>query len=266
MASYASYKKVVASDSIDPGAITDVNLAPGTRRHFGVKWFFGQPCACSTGCCCLWSVPDHVRKLQIEAWGAGGGGNGACDCNRCHHFKGAGGGYYNSVQITTTPGCQYTVCAAGNGLCCRQECVGCLGCTSYVLGFNLSNFCAIGGAPGCANTDWTSTCTSAWDCCLQGGNNGGTFGFGHHTGTFGYTPFRYDVGQCHCYMQYTNTTPAPLIGTDGEQQINFCGVRCGCWTVPYGHGGQSAMNTYCATNSTGQGGLGGPGLVKITFF
>lgn len=266
MASYSSYKKIVAADSILPGSITDPNLAQGTRRQFGVKWFFGEPGACSQGCCCLWTVPANVRKIQIEAWGGGGTGNGMCDCNRCHHFKGAGGGYYNAVQVTTAPGCQYTVCAAGGGNCCRIECIGCIGCTSYVTGFGLSGFCAIGGSPGCANTDWTTACHSAFECCLNAGNNGGSFGFGLHSGTFGHTPFRYDVGNCHCYYQYTNTTSAPLIGTTMHQMIGYCAVRCGCWTAPYGHGGQSAMNTYCAQNSCGQGGTGGPGLVKITFF
>jgi hypothetical protein len=48
--------------------------------------------------------------------------------------------------------------------------------------------------------------------------------------------------------------------------IGYCAVRCGCWIAPYGHGGQSAMNTYCAQGTCGQGGTGGPGLVKITFF
>jgi len=266
MASYSSYKKVVAGDSFDSGVITDTHLATGTRRQFGVKWFYGQPCACSTGCCCLWTVPNNVYKLQIELWGSGGSGHGNCSCSRCHHYKGAGGGYYNSVQIDTVPGCQYTVCAAGAGNCCRLECVGCLGCTSYVTGYNLSNFCAIGGTPGCANTDWTTTCTSEWSCCIQSGANGGSFGFGNHAGTFGYTYFRYDVGQCHCYNTYTMSTSAPLINTEVYQNLGFCWVRCGCWTVPYGHGGQGGMSTFCGSGCCGQGGMGGPGLVKITFF
>lgn len=266
MASYSSYKKVVAADSLLPAAITDTALAVGTRKQYGVQWFFGQPCACSTGCACTWTVPANVRTLQIEAWGSGGSGHGACTCDRCHHYKGAGGGYYNNVTITTAAGCQYTVCAAGNGPCCRFECTGCLGCSSYVTGFNLSNFCAIGGTGGCANTDWTTGCTSAWECCLGPTDNGGNFGLGLHAGAFGYTWFRYDVGSCHCYRTMTNSTSAPLIGTSSMQIQGYCWMRCGCWTVPYGHGGQGAMATYCGTSCCGQGGMGGPGLVKITYF
>jgi hypothetical protein len=49
------------------------------------------------------------------------------------------------------------------------------------------------------------------------------------------------------------------------QVNNFCWMRCGCWTVPYGHGGQNGMTNYCGSSCCGQGGTGGPGLVKITF-
>ena len=58
---------------------------------------------------------------------------------------------------------------------------------------------------------------------------------------------------------------APLIGTQVTQSIRECWIRCGCWIVPYGHGGQNAMSTYCG-RCCGQGGTGGGGLVKITYF
>jgi len=64
----------------------------------------------------------------------------------------------------------------------------------------------------------------------------------------------------------TTPTSAPLIGTDVHQSLRECWVRCGCWIVPYGHGGQGAMTTYCGSSCCGQGGTGGGGLVKITYF
>lgn len=265
MATYSSYRKIDGA-SIEDSAIGQQELAPGARRQFGVAWFFGQPCACSTGCCCLWTVPDYVTRLRWEIWGSGGSGHGACSCNRCHHYKGAGGGQYNTVTIATTPGAQYTVCAAGNGVCCRFECVGCYGCTSYVNGPNLSNFCAIGGDPGCANTDWTTRCNSAWECCLQAGANGGEFGAISHSGAFGGVEWWFTVGFCHCHRQTTMPTSAPLIGTQVSENSNFCWMRCGCWTVPYGHGGHGAHSNYCGSGCCGQGGMGGPGLVKVTYF
>ena len=73
-------------------------------------------------------------------------------------------------------------------------------------------------------------------------------------------------GWCHCYVQMTNPTAAPFIGTTVIQSIRECWIRCGCWIVPYGNGGQNAMTTYCGSSCCGQGGTGGGGLVKITYF
>jgi hypothetical protein len=260
MASYASYKKIV-NDNLVTGAVQQDDLASTALATWNAKWFYGQPCACSTGCCCLWTVPAGVRSMYIEAWGAGGSGSGACDCNRCQHYQGAGGGYYAAKYIITSPGCQYTVCAAGNGNCCRQECSGCFGCTSYVNGFNLSNFCAIGGIPACANTDWSVGCFSEFGCCVGPTANGADFTMGNHRGNF-----RGGLAICHCWCKSNQATGAPFIGADMDQGLTCCTIRCGCWTVPYGAGGQSAMVTFCAQNATGQGGMGGPGLVKITYF
>jgi hypothetical protein len=265
MASYSSYKKVDGTSFISR-TLTDTQLEIDARKNFGVKWFYGDPNACSSGCCCLWTVPTGVTKLFLELWGAGGAGHGACSCGRCQHYRGAGGGSYNSKMISTTPGCTYTVCAAGNGNCCRFECTGCIGCSSFINGYNLSNFCATGGAAGCATADWTTACASAWECCLQGANNGGDLGYQNHPGTFGAVEWWFAVGFCHCHHQFTQPTSAPLLGTTVQQSINFCWMRCGCWTVPYGHGGQGAMSSYCGSGCCGQGGMGGPGLVKITYF
>ena len=72
-------------------------------------------------------------------------------------------------------------------------------------------------------------------------------------------------GWCHCYNQGTAPTSAPLIGTAVFQALRSCWIRCGCWQVPYGHGGQGAQTTECG-RCCGQGGTGGGGLVKITYF
>ena len=266
MANYSSYKKVDGS-SLQAASLDATKFDPTARKTFGVKWVFGSPNSCSNGCCCLWTIPAGVTKVQWEIWGSGGSGAGACSTSRCHHYKGAGGGYYNNQTITVTPGSTYTVCAAGNGLCCRRECSGCRGCASYVNGTNLSNFCAIGGYEAYANTSWSTPCESVWDCCLQAGANGGEMGWGSHSGTFGAAQWWFAHGHCHCIHQQTRATGAPLIGTEVQMSINYCWMRCGCWTVPYGNGGQSAMSSYCGGSSCcGTGGFGGPGLVRITYY
>ena len=264
MATYASYKKIDGT-AIVAGSIAEDRISLDAFSTWNVRWFYGAPEMCSTGCCCLWTVPTGVRRIYFELWGAGGNGHGACSNGRCQHYAGAGGGYYNAKMIDTVPGCQYTICAAGVFPCLTNECIGCQGCASYVTGYNLTSFCAIGGTAGCANTSWAETCFSAFECCLQGANNGGDFGYQNHAGTFGAVEWWFTVGFCHCHHQMTQPTSAPLLGTTVQQSINFCWMRCGCWTVPYGHGGQGAMTSYCGTGCCGQGGMGGPGLVKISF-
>ena len=77
MANYSSYKKVSGA-SLQAASLGVDAFAPDTRKTFGVKWVFGSPNACSNGCCCAWSVPAGVRKVQWEIWGSGGSGAGAC--------------------------------------------------------------------------------------------------------------------------------------------------------------------------------------------
>jgi hypothetical protein len=265
MASYTSYKKL-ASDSFADDSVDAVDFTSALNTSYGVKWVYGDPGFCSAGCCCLWTVPAGVRKLQIQLWGAGGNGVGACSCSRCHHYMGAGGGYYNVVTIDTAAGCEYTICAGGVYPCLSRECTACVGCASYVNGYNLSSFCAVGGCQGLANTCWAILCNSQVDCCLAPGSNGGEWTQFTHTGNWGANEFVYNIGHCHCYNQALYSSGAALIGTNVTMSIRECWIRCGCWTVPYGNGGQNAMSTYCGGGSCGQGGTGGPGLVKITYF
>ena len=42
-----------------------------------------------------------MTRITWEIWGAGGNGHGACSCNRCQNWHGAGGGYYNTKTIST---------------------------------------------------------------------------------------------------------------------------------------------------------------------
>ena len=150
--------------------------------------------------------------------------------------------------------------AVGVYPCCSRECVGCQGCTSYVTGNNLSNFCAIGGSPGRANTSWSTPCYSTFGCCLAPADNGGDFGMGNHEGSWSGNTY------CHCHEHFTRSTNAPFLAGGSGSFLNIleCWSRCGCWTVPYGTGGQSAGTNYCG-GCCGQGGTGGGGLVKITY-
>ena len=261
MASYSSYKKVSGA-SITDGTIPGTAFGSGVFDTWCVKWIYGTPNICSPGCCCLWTVPTGVRRLHFEIWGAGGNGHGACSSGRCQHFAGAQGGYYNSKMITTAVGCQYTICAAGVHPCTSVECQACDGCTSFVNGYNLSGFCALGGTGGCANGSWNTACHSDWGrCCMEPGGMGGDFGMGNHRGTF-----FIQTHHCHCHCKGGSPTSAPFMGTSVQQGLINCWSRCACATSPYAHGGQGGMSTYCGGgNCCAKGMTGGPGLVKISF-
>ena len=245
---------------IPAGSIGVEKLAPGSGPSFCVKHVYGAPNACTPGCCCNWQVPTGASRITWEIWGAGGNGNGSCNCSRCHHYSGASGGAYNIKTIQTAGGCQYSVCAGGVYRCCSRECNGCEGCASYVNGYNLSNFCAIGGGRGRSNTSWETGCYSDWECCIGPTSNNGDFGMGNHRGFWGGSIF------CHCNWVNTCTTNAPFLagGSGSYQGFVNCWIRCGCWYSPYGQGGQGAITSYCE-RCCGQGGTGGGGVVKITY-
>jgi len=260
MAQYSNYKKV-SGTTLPASSITASQLNSSGLDTWTVKWFYGSPNMCSPGCCCAWVVPTGVRRATIELWGAGGTGGGGCTCNRCYAHRGAQGGFYNTKTIDVTAGDTYTVCAGGVYPCLTRECCGCNGCASFVNGTNLSNFCAPGGHGGINCNSWAVACHSVNCCCIAPGSNGGDFAMGNHTGGFWNPKGVF----CHCHARFVMPTAAPFIGTNVMQGLVSCWIRCGCWTVPYGHGGQSAMSTQCGSSCCGQAGTGGPGLVKITF-
>lgn len=260
MAQYSNYKKV-SGETLAAGSIAANQLNSVGLDTWNVKWVYGCVCSCSTGCCCLWTVPAGVKRVTFDMWGGGGGGTGSCNCSRCHVYRGAQGGYYNTKTIDVEEGWQYTICAAGDTGCCSRECVACPGNPSYVNGCNLTNFCAIGGHGGIACNSWSHGCFSENQCCRAPGDNGGDFGMGNHIGAM-WNPTSFF---CHCHGRNSIPTSAPFIGTNVFQGLNTCWVRCGCWLVPYGHGGQNSMTNECGSSCCGQGGTGGPGLVKITY-
>ena len=260
MASYRSYKKVTAA-MVPDSSISIEKLEPGSGPSFCVKHVYGTPNSCTPGCCCYWQVPSGATRITWEVWGAGGNGNGACSCNRCHHYRAPTGGAYNIRTIQPTGGCQYTVCAGGVYRCCSRECNGCEGCSSYVHGYNLSNFCARGGARGCANTDWSNHCHSTWWCCIAPGSWGGDFTMTSHQAQWS------GHWDCHCGGSVGNvcSVGAPFLAMGKEHKMTHCWIRCGCWTAPYATGGNNGMTSYCGSGHCGQGGQGGSGVVRITW-
>ena len=66
MAVYSSYKKIDGS-SLPPGSVTAGKLNATGLDTWNVKWVYGNPVPCSTGCCCLWTVPTGVARAKTAS-------------------------------------------------------------------------------------------------------------------------------------------------------------------------------------------------------
>lgn len=96
-----------------------------------------------------WTVPTGATDIMFEIWGAGGSGAVSCCCS---YGAPGGSGAYAYKRLTgdqVVPGAQYQICIA-QSTCYTTSKAGRRGCPSYVLGTNLSNFCAEGGHGGCS--------------------------------------------------------------------------------------------------------------------
>lgn len=147
------------------------------RTVTGLKIWDAAVARC--GICCAWTVPAGVTCIQFQIWGSGGGTSGQCCCGGSPF---GASGAYATVTIPAVPGCVYTLCA-GCAYCCfaSQTTAGCSS-ASYVAGFGLTNFCALGGsASQCSwgtNNQWNSnwpvpnstgpTSCSGWNFCWDG--------------------------------------------------------------------------------------------------
>lgn len=94
--------------------------------------------------CCAWTVPAGVTCARFQIWGAGGM-SGSAGC--CGGAPFGGSGAYASVIMPVQSGWAYTLCA-GCAFCCYagwNTTANQNGCSSFVTGCNLTNFCAMGG-------------------------------------------------------------------------------------------------------------------------
>ena len=93
---------------------------------------------------CEWTVPAGITCARFQLWGAGAQ-SGAAGC--CGGSPFGGSGAYASVIMPVTESDVYTLCA-GCAFCCYSgwnEPGNQNGCSSFVTGPGLTNFCAMGG-------------------------------------------------------------------------------------------------------------------------
>jgi len=282
MANYTSYKRILP-DSIDASAVTEANMAAGAGLQYGVDWIFNargfccQHCSNAGSCtaqangrCCLWTVPSGVTRVTFEIWSGGGGGAGHTCCNCCSFSVGGAGGSYAIRTVTSAPGCQYTVCAGGSWPCVKSHtCNASMGCRSFVNGFGLSNFCVTGGCGGimCNGDAWGGGALQHFSSGCANCNICGFFGA--DMGIMGSTGGKLGQTMCRCNGVTSFTGVAPYIGLYHTTQATEAWCSCGCYVNWPAGGGASGSSSYCgsfAKQCAGGMGMGGSGIVKITYY
>ena len=157
------------------------------------------------------------------------------------------------------PGCQYTICAGGSTGSAPSN-NGCIGCTSYVNGYNLSNFCARGGCGACTACYGFYQCyvctMNFYACCSVGGDYNIPATCGGR------------IASQYCQMngqQWIPVAPAtvsgPLFGPPGCS-CSWCADTYMPWPVFPGGGGASAQ-VYGGGCRCGF--WGAPGAVSVTY-
>mgnify|MGYP006269132889 CR=1 FL=1 len=208
---------------------------------------------------CSWTVPANVTYATFEIWGGGGGGGGHCCCNCFHGGAGGASGGYARTSVTVTPGDTYTICVGGGGMQCiggacgyHWCCYGNPGCTTYVTGTNLSNFCATGGDGG------TNDCFAYCGCMTGPGR-----GYGGCVIQCGTAGIAGGTSAVPC-MQFWGTGGSPAYTSSTRFFVN---EQCtGCHIAAYGifpgGGGATVSNNCCCCS---QGGVGANGMVRIYY-
>jgi hypothetical protein len=203
---------------------TITSLSSGGAAIQGIddgKQFIFHP-QCNLDCCftnyseyCLrfFCVPCGTTQMTFEIWGGGGSGAGACCCQQ--GIPGGSGAY--ARKTLNYPEIQGGWCyclVVGPPTCCSACCCGIQGCKSFVLGCNLTNFCADGGLPG-------KTC-----CYAYWGSSFNCIGKVYFSGCGGWNP----SSDCSCGFGADCVIP----GRPGYFE-NYCNCD-NCWTklgLPY---------------------------------
>lgn len=211
------------------------------------------------GCCCLWTVPADIVNVTFELWGAGAAGAGGCCCQ--FSTQNAGGGSYAIRSVNTIAGCQYTICAAGNGACCERDCLGIDGSTSFVQGSGIATTCARGGCTGRTNCHGHY----AYNCCFGCSNiSGGTQGdlrLGHTRNN--------PMATQYCHNQMWDYVSGPPKGANTRKGRDYCGnpMTCsGCgWGCAQPYPGDGGYNGTACGGPCCWGHWGSGGMVKVSY-
>ena len=173
----------------------------------------------------------------------------------------AGGGSYAIRSVNTQAGCQYTICAAGNGNCCERDCLGYDGSTSYVTGSSIATTCARGGCTGRTNCHAHYAYNCCFGCsCIAGGTQG-DFRLGHSRNAPLHTHY--------CHNQMWDYVSGPPKGGMTRHGKDYCGkpMTCsGCgWGCAQPYPGDGGYNGTGCGGGCCWGHWGSGGMVKVSY-
>ena len=238
------------------------------------------------GCCLSWTVPTGAQIIKFEILSGGGpGGSSGWDYDIGH---GGAGGNYNvktickdAGEFVSTAGTEsvFMLCAGGTSMCsccgnCNRNCRH--GCTSYVTGPGLSNFCAIGGHGGSTSWDKQSNC---YNChignqqCDLGSYNGGWVSHNCNEASHGGDICFRGISGSH-YQQYNccadsssfSGGPAGPFSVSGTAvNKHWCTGNMACCSAHSAFPGGGGSGHQSGSGSTCWGGFGAGGLVKVTY-
>jgi hypothetical protein len=234
------------------------------------------------GRCCAFTVPNGTTSIKFEIL-SGGGPGGSSGGDFDHGIGGQGGNYGAKTLLRSVAGfvdgTVYTVCAAGTSECsCCCSCnVNCRhGCTSFVTGTGLSNFCAIGGMGGFTNWDMTSNCYNCHIGNVQCNVGNYNAGWGSSTcdtpvygadmcfrGTAGSFNRQYDC--CADAFSVAGAPSGPFSAPHGIGGKHRCVGNLACCSAHAAFPGGGGASHATDSSNACWGSFGAGGLVKITY-
>ena len=158
-------------------------------------------------------------------------------------------------------GCQYTICAAGNGACCERDCLGIDGSTSHVSGSGIATTCARGGCTGRTNCHAHYAYNCCFGCSQISGGTQGDLRLGHSRGQ--------PLQTHYCHNQMWDYVPSSPMSGNTRKGRDYCGnpMTCsGCgWGCAQPYPGDAGFNGTACGGPCCWGHWGSGGMVKVSY-
>ena len=217
------------------------------------------------GCCCCFQLGSYTT-VEVELWGAGGNGAGACCC--MWPYCEATAGSYSRKRIDVSSYSYLTLCSAGTGVgsCCYRGCCGATGYPSFVLGDGSATLACAPGGLGGRTLCFYKSFNCFGNCINAGCHRQGTLNSTICQPMYRGTSF---TNQWCAQDWWESPIGAPKFAQNTRMGNNYCQsdwTRMGCcrqgnvWPGGGGTSGSSCGGPCC------WGGWGAGGLVILTAY